>query len=218
MAKSQKHKVFFPLIFGNIIGAVIGTLILLRFGTNLWLTGIIGVGMLIYQVYFLSKLVQNQNTDVQNPKTQDSDLFVGHGWSELRRNWKSYFEFGNILHILIGIISGVMSATFAIGGPPVVIYLERLIKDRAILRSTITAFFFVNGFVQLYALVFSGQANLQLFLTCFILFPFMTLGTHFGVHQSRKMSGNEYKVWISVVIILASLFLIYRSYLGIKSI
>jgi uncharacterized membrane protein YfcA len=212
MAKSQKHKVFFPLVIGNFIGAIIGTIILIKFGTNIWLIRILGGIILLYQIRFLIRLNYKETDQKETITIPKEDLFIGHGWSELKNNFGKYIKPDNLAHVLVGIISGVMSSTFAIGGPPIVIYLERMIKDKAVLRSTIMAFFFINGYIQLTVLFFSQQINLQLVFTCFILFPFMGIGNYLGSRQAKEMSHKQYQIWIAVIIILASLFLIYRSF------
>ncbi len=54
---------------------------------------------------------------------------------------KVVFKPNYLIGFIIGSVSGVLSALFAVGGPPLIIYLSSIFKDKAGLRATSLLFF-----------------------------------------------------------------------------
>ncbi len=82
----------------------------------------------------------------------------------------------------VGLVSGVLSTSIAINGPPVVLYLQALRTTPEVFRAAISTFFTLNGVVTLSLFVGSGVIDGDTVSVSLPALPALLLGNWLG-HQ-----------------------------------
>lgn len=116
--------------------------------------------------------------------------------------------------VAAGAVSGFLSATTSLGGPPVVVLLSNQGHRRDRFRATISTFFALTGLWAVAFLVAGAGEEFKLGVTASraaVLFPTLFLGQALGVRLARKVSEDAFRKVIGLVILLSSLNLALRA-------
>lgn len=126
--------------------------------------------------------------------------------------FKPVFSFrpNRIASSVVGAISGLLSATYAVGGPPLVMYLSGVLHDKSELRATMIAFFFVNGLTQVPMLALSGVITPQVLLIASISLPILFVAAKLGNRVHLGISDEVNRKVISAVLAVAGILLLLR--------
>lgn len=115
-----------------------------------------------------------------------------------------------LIGLISGIISGALSALFSVGGPPLLLYLTSIIKDKTQLRATSLGFFLINGIMQV-ILIFINRLATQEVITLFILFiPVLLLGNWIGNKIHLKTSEIIFRRIVFAILILSGCILLIK--------
>ncbi len=105
----------------------------------------------------------------------------------------------------IGLISGAMTGAAAIGGLAVVVVFLSLQLEAVVIRSTLTALFFVTDiYASLLGLSFGFLDRQLLVIAAFMLLP-LILGVLIGSHVFKKSSSTSFRQFTLGLLILLSL-------------
>ncbi|OGA30140.1 MAG: hypothetical protein A3I01_02990 [Betaproteobacteria bacterium RIFCSPLOWO2_02_FULL_65_24] len=113
-----------------------------------------------------------------------------------------------------GLVSGVASGLFGVGGAPAVIYLSGRISDKSVLRATLATMLFISVVIRAVLLVAAGLLAGRELLTAAALAPFGLIGLLAGSRIHLKLSREQFARFVAGLVIMAGLSLIARSLLG----
>lgn len=177
------------LLIGNLIGSIIGVFLLKQY-YNVIFVNLIGVFIVLWEIKTLIEIIRKKQLDhFQN--------------NSLKTN--------TLLDLVVGCISGTMSAVFGIGGPPLVIYLKNFLKNKEVIRSTLIWFFLGNGVMQVTVFTLNGLINTQMMLYSLICLPSLLLGSFVGSKISKNLPQEYYQIAISSLLIIAGSWLVFKT-------
>ena len=209
--QSIKWKVLFGLIFGNLLGALIGSRLLATIENN-WLVKVVGVFIILWEAKFIVEefyFNQRQKSVIEkDEKVLDEDSEKAQTEKiETPKKFKNNF----LIDSVVGIISGIGSSLFSIGGPPLVIYMQFFFKEnKEVMRASLLGFFTVNGLIQIFTLSINGLITSQILFTVLICLPILFFSSFVGKKLNDIMNKTQYKIATSVVLIVAGLLLVFK--------
>jgi uncharacterized membrane protein YfcA len=203
------------LLIGNFVGSLIGAYLLKNFASG-WMLLVLGIFIIFWEGKFLiQSLFGKPKTETAGSKTQlkqenqespESKLVEESRPSALPDSLKI-----NSLSIVVGLISGTMSAVFAMGGPPLVIYLRQLVPDKDEMRALLLGFFTINGVMQIFSLSLNGLITWEVLGLAALCFPLLLLGTVLGNRIVSKIHTANYQRIVAILLIFAAIMLIFRA-------
>ena len=181
-------KILLGLLVGNFFGALAGSYLLANFSSG-WFIKIIAVFIILWEIKYIL-----ENTIWKNQAEKEGLI-------------KSNF----VLDAVFGSVSGLGSSLFSIGGPPLVIYLQSVIKNNQdLIRSSLLGFFTANGLMQIFTLGINGLITREVLYLSFASLPLLFLGSFLGKKLHDQMNNLQYKISTAVVLILAGVLLLMR--------
>ncbi len=106
---------------------------------------------------------------------------------------------GNVLLVLAGIAHGI----FVSGGPLVIGYLSRVIKDKVEFRATISSLWVIMNSIILFDDIRVGYWNKDLLIMFLITIPFLFVGMKIGTALYHRMSQQLF-IKITYILLLIS--------------
>ena len=110
-----------------------------------------------------------------------------------------------------GFIGGTMGTLFGTAAPPYAIYLGRRIRDKAVLRATLSAMVLLSTSIRALVFAASGLMLADRLLMFVILLPFALLGLWYGSRLHGRISRGQLARFISGVLLLMGVSLIVRA-------
>lgn len=141
------------------------------------------------------------NGIVQAVKKSRSNVNVG----ELQ-GWKKY-----ILYVLL-FIGGVIHGAFSSGGPLLIIYITRTIKEKSQFRATMCAFWFSLNLILLVRNAFTGVFTPEAVRMSLVTLPFLLAGLLIGNWAHRKIPDKHFTLVVYLVLLLSGAFMAYSSF------
>lgn len=115
-----------------------------------------------------------------------------------------------IVGLVVGMVSGLGSALFALGGPPLILYLASIFKDKTLLRATSLLFFLINGAMQIILIVANGLITPQVSMLFLIGLPILFLSGWLGHTLHVKVSEQVFRRAIFALLIISGIVLLFR--------
>ncbi|MDO7787692.1 sulfite exporter TauE/SafE family protein [Desulforamulus aquiferis] len=105
-----------------------------------------------------------------------------------------------------GIISGILTGSISMPGPPVILLLnnQKLLKDH--FRATTSAFFVLAYLVSLFSLTSIGAVDLETFILSGTLIPFAILGGFLGYIIFPKVPQEKFQQGVSILVLATALY------------
>ena len=168
-----ERQLMFRILFGQLIGLPFGYFILTSCSEDGYQTLkiVLGVLLITAAINFLVKACKR---------------------NEPSSNW---------LHSTIGVISGVCTGLFAIGGPPVAYHLYREDMDEARIGPTLHAYFFIIGILRTIMVAADGELDgdvMYLLLTSLLAVP---VGVYLGRKYPPKLSPANMRRFVGLLLI-----------------
>jgi uncharacterized membrane protein YfcA len=113
-----------------------------------------------------------------------------------------------------GLVSGVASGLFGVGGAPAVIYLSGRIGDKTVLRATLATMLFISVVIRAVLLVAAGLLAWRELGTAAALAPFGLVGLLAGSRIHLRLSREQFARFVAGLVMMAGLSLILRSTLA----
>jgi uncharacterized protein len=107
---------------------------------------------------------------------------------------------------------GMVGALFGTGGPPYVIYLAHRLKDKGLLRATLSGVFFLEGLVRITSFAAAGLLlNRQVWKSYGFGLPVVLLALYAGSHMHTGLSQSQVMRMIGGLLLLSSLSLFVKA-------
>lgn len=116
--------------------------------------------------------------------------------------------YGSALFLTAG---GIMQGLYASGGPFVVYFFSRTVKDKGTFRSTLSFLWLVLNVILTGSLILSSKINAYTLQFSFYLLPFVLAGIFVGTRVHDWVSERQFKQGVYALLSVAGLSLIYRS-------
>ncbi len=113
--------------------------------------------------------------------------------------------------VVAGIVSGVASGLFGVGGAPSVIYLSGRIGDKTVLRATLATMLFISVSSRILMLGVAGLLSLRVGLTALVLIPFAFGGLALGSRIHLRLSREAFARIVAVLVVIAGMSLLARA-------
>lgn len=111
-----------------------------------------------------------------------------------------------------GLVGGVISGLFGMGGPMYVIYLSGRIADPTQLRATLSTMFTINTGARLILFLVSGLLLRQdIWVAALCLLPFMALGLYIGHRLHVRLSTAQIGRIISVLLLMTGASILVKA-------
>lgn len=112
-----------------------------------------------------------------------------------------------------GVVGGIFSALYGIGGPIYTIYMSRRIADKSAFRATMARLILMVGLVRLVLTAAAGLIGQdQLLLSALLLAPFAALGLVLGNWLHHRLSARRILLFVYTLIIVNGAALIVRAW------
>jgi len=112
-----------------------------------------------------------------------------------------------------GVVGGIFSALYGIGGPIYTIYMSRRIADKSAFRATMARLILIIGLVRLVLTAAAGLIGQeQLLLSALLLAPFAALGLVLGNWLHHRLSARRILLFVYTLIIVNGATLIVRAW------
>ncbi len=121
---------------------------------------------------------------------------------------------GNGWAALAGFSCGFLSASIGAGGPPVIIYASSQPWHKDEIKALMAGYFLITGSFVSCGYVFSGLITLKILKYTAISIPTMLLAVHLGQRLYNRLSGQDYRKLVQVLILCLGLIMVYRSLTG----
>lgn len=109
---------------------------------------------------------------------------------------------------VVGVMSGMLSGFFAIGGPPMVIYYLSATDTKEQYFGTCQTFFFLTGIYNTLIRVFKGIITAEILPLFFAGYAAMMLGIFVAGKVVEKINSNQLKKMVYGVIALSGVWMI----------
>ena len=112
--------------------------------------------------------------------------------------------------VIAGLLGGVLSGLFGMGGPPLVVYLLAATKDQYEYMATIQTYFAVSNCITLVIRIFSNQITLQMIPLYLVGIVAVVLGITCGLKLFSRISAAAVKKIVYVVIALSGVTMLIK--------
>jgi uncharacterized membrane protein YfcA len=135
-------------------------------------------------------------------------LFTGFLW----KNYSLPVKHNKVIESLIGFVSGFLSTTTGINGPPVVLYYlnSKAEENRVEFRANLTRYFLL---INIFSIIFSYLAGTlklaELWLHTLLSIPALYIGFQFGERLFHRISSTMLRKGSLVMVLLSSLAMIW---------
>ncbi|MBD3183061.1 TSUP family transporter [Candidatus Poribacteria bacterium] len=117
-------------------------------------------------------------------------------------------EISNRWGLLAGFLGGSIGGMFGTGGPPVIIYLSRQIKDKRMFRATLLMYFLVVNAWQCATFCCVRLVNWDVIKFVLFLIPAFILGNIIGSVLHIKINQKLFNIAVASILLLSGIFLV----------
>lgn len=120
----------------------------------------------------------------------------------------------NVKEHITGALSGFLTSSMGMSGPPLMIYFSGAKIDKAILRSTTMAYFVFVYTVSLLLQLFTHSISKNIWLSTLWSFPFIILGIILGEKLFKRLDQELFFRVIYWLLLLTGLYLLISTIAG----
>jgi uncharacterized membrane protein YfcA len=129
-------------------------------------------------------------------------VFNIHGDRQASRGWA----------VPAALTGGTVGALFGTGGPPYVIYLTHRIRDKSVLRATLSALFFTEGMTRIASFLIAGLLmTAQVWLAYLTALPLMLAALYLGGRAHVGLSPAQMTRLVGVLLLVSSVSLLFKA-------
>ena len=101
-------------------------------------------------------------------------------------------------------LGGAMQGAFGTGGPPIVVYADRAMRDKSIFRATLSMVWLTLNTALVTAFMINGRIDLhQTWLNALCL-PATLLGMWGGTHTHNRLNEHAFRLSVYAVLVMAA--------------
>jgi uncharacterized protein len=108
---------------------------------------------------------------------------------------------------LAGLIGGLLGGLFGTSGPPVVIVLERQLKEKLTLRATLLAYFLVINALRVMTYAAGLLVSGYVLVVSLAMLPAAVAGALLGARLQHRVSDQAFRLVVTCVLLLTGLAL-----------
>jgi len=179
--RSIDRRLLLLLLSGMIVGTGMGTWALLSFGHET-LKRVLGVLVTGWAVVMLLG--------------REPETIAPHG------------GMGAALAPLSGLLGGALGAMFSVNGPPIIIYLSQVLKDKQAFRATLCGIFFADACYKLVLFSLGGLLDRRVFTLAALLAPFLVAGVIAGSYVQRFLDQTVFRRVVAAMLAVTGLLLL----------
>jgi uncharacterized membrane protein YfcA len=113
-----------------------------------------------------------------------------------------------------GILGGAVATAFGAGGPIYATYMSGRTRDKHVMRSTLSTLIAISAFSRGLVYAVSGLLlHMAILIGAVVLVPFVWLGLKIGQHIHMRLTTEELRRAIGVLLVLTGTALFLRVYL-----
>jgi uncharacterized membrane protein YfcA len=112
--------------------------------------------------------------------------------------------------LIAGVISGLLSGLFGTGGPPAVVYLMAVSKDKEEYLGTIQAYFALSGIYTLFFRFLNGMINKDVLILFVMGIIAVIIGMFIGGKTVKKLNGNAFRRLVYAVMAVSGIIMLIR--------
>lgn len=105
----------------------------------------------------------------------------------------------------VGVVSGVLGGSTAMGGPPAIFYLLGTERSVEVFRGTLLAFFLPNNLIRIGAFAGVGRVTPDVLRLSAIALPALFVGLFVGARLRQRVREETFRLLVLLVLILTSL-------------
>lgn len=139
------------------------------------------------------------------PQADGGDPTPPHGWRLA------------VLYILL-LIGGVIHGAFSCGGPLLILYVTRVIKNKGSFRATMCAFWFSLNLILLVRYVIFGVFSPEVVRMSVVTLPFLAMGVLLGNWAHRRIPDRYFTQVVYVVLLISGCFMAYSSFPALSTV
>lgn len=113
-----------------------------------------------------------------------------------------------------GLLSGVASGVFGVGGPPVALYLTGRLRDKPQLRASLATSLMLSVAVRIVLFLIAGLLSLDIVATMLVLLPFALAGLYLGSKVHTRLSREHLARFVAVLVMCSGISLVVRAFVG----
>lgn len=113
--------------------------------------------------------------------------------------------------IVTGGISGLLTTSIGVPGPPLLLYFSGANLDKTTLRSTTLAYYLFVYFTSLVMQILFGGTNKEIWLSSLIAIPPLFIGIILGQLLFKWISQNTFRIITYIILIFTGTYLIISS-------
>ncbi len=195
--------------------AVIAGLVIRRFlsGKPQLLYYILGAIVLALSISGLAGLLKKEKRSASADGAVRESVLQGaeaEAWAAPQKALENSASWHAAADVAVLAASGLVHGLFVCGGPLLIGYLSKRIKDKASFRATIsTIWIFLNGTIFVSQLI-SGAWNAELVRVQLISLPFLAAGMFLGSILYKHMSQRTFMIITYVLLFIAGLTLFFK--------
>ena len=124
----------------------------------------------------------------------------------MARDFRIDIKKPQLAQVIVGSISGFLSTTTSLSGPPIIMYYLNQAAQKEIVRANLTRYFILSNAASLIISYFFGTLNLTKMTTnTLICIPAILLGVWFGERFFSRFSADTFKKLALTVIAVSAL-------------
>jgi hypothetical protein len=163
---------------------------------RIWLLGLAGVLATPLGTYLLVVLDTHALNVFIGVVTSLSALALMLGLRRPIRNEK-------LALLPVGVLSGLLSGSTAMGGPPVVLFMTNQGTEKQVFRANLTLYFTLLGLSTIPSQIVGGLLTKDVVVYALGALPALTLGTLAGIELARRTREEVFRK-LALVIVVAS--------------
>lgn len=178
----------FVIFFGMIAGIIVGTELLANFDTAI-LKKALGVTIILFAIHIFSK--------TRAKKAPEPRKSMGG----IR---------GNILALVVGVLSGIAGGVFGTAGPPLVVYIDRFAENKGEFRSQLLVLFVLHDIFRIPLYIHYGLMTVEVVKFGLWMLPAVCLGLLFGSRMHYRASEKVFSRAIATMLCVSGALLIFK--------
>jgi uncharacterized membrane protein YfcA len=119
---------------------------------------------------------------------------------------------GQVLLYILLFLGGIIHGAFSSGGPLIILYVSKTIRDKGNFRATMCAFWFSLNLILLIRNIASGVFSPALMAILIPSLPFLALGTLLGNWAHRVIPGKWFTRMVYLVLLVSGCFMAYAAF------
>jgi uncharacterized protein len=190
-----------PLFLGAVVGVPLGVVYLVRLDERILR---VSLGVIILLALAASLYVAARTRRETSTTTRRT---AGSGARD-RVERTPRGPVARLLAVAVGVVSGSFGGAFSVSGPPVVVYINEVHRDKTVIKANLLAYFVFLISVRVPLLVVSDVLTADLLLVAVLMLPSVALGLWVGTLLHNRLPTHIVRYCIQSLLAVSAVLLI----------